>query len=201
MTLFDPHLTAEQADSLADYLPGGRLFQSARTNGSNLRKLLNGLGNELFTAEGYLRTISNEYDINTTTLFIEEWEAALGIPDDCFTGTGTIQDRRRDVLVKLASLGVQTEQDFIGLAALFGIVVTIEQGANVACIFPFVFPCIFFSSGKEARFTIIVQFTVDASNQFPLTFPIPFGDATIAIVECLFSKLKPANCAIQFNQV
>lgn len=198
--LISQHSTSKHADSLADYLPSGRLFESARITNTNFRNLLLGLAGELFTAEGHLKTISNEYDINTTSLLIEEWEGALGIPDSCFSGTGGLIERRRDVLVKLASLGVQTAEDFVALAALFGVVVTVNPGIDFA-IFPLEFPWLFFSSEKEARFTIIVDFTVQEANKFPLIFPFVFGSDTIGIMECLFNKLKPANCNIIFRQV
>lgn len=199
--LITQHSRSEHADSLADYLPGGRLFESARAFDSNFRKLLLGLSGELFTAEGYLKTISNEYDINTTNLFIEEWESALGIPDDCFLGNGTLNERRRDVLVKLASLGVQTAEDFEGLGSIFGVTVTVHAGIDFSSIFPATFPFIFFDSAKDARFTIIVDFTVQEPSRFTLTFPFVFGSKEIAILECLFNKLKSANCDIIFRQV
>lgn len=199
--LFTQHSKEKHADSLADYLPGGRLFEAARLTDTNFRKLLVGLANELFRAEGYLKTVSNEYDINTTSLLIEEWEAALGIPDTCFSGQGEIADRRRDVLLKLASLGVQTVEDFELLGAIFGVSVTVHPGIEFASVFPMVFPFIFFDSIKQARFTIIVDFTVEAASRFTLTFPFTFGSAGINILECLFNKLKPANCDIIFRQV
>ena len=199
--LITQHSKSKHADALADYLPGGRLFESARVSDSNFRKLLLGLAGELFTAEGYLKTIANEYDINTTSLFIDEWEAALGVPDLCFSGTGTLDDRRRDVLIKLASLGVQTVDDFEALGDILGVSVTVGPGIDFSTVFPMTFPAIFFNTGKEARFTIIVDFTVEAANEFPLTFPFTFGSSDIAILECLFNKLKPANCDIIFRQV
>ena len=192
---------SRHADSLAAYLPGGRLFESARITDTNFRNLLLGLAGELFTAEGYLKTVSNEYDINTTTLLIEEWEGALGIPDTCFAADGTIEDRRRDILVKLASLGVQTEEDFEGLGAIFGVSVTITPGFDVSSTFPMTFPFIFFDSTKDSRFTIVVDFTVEKASRFPLTFPFTFGSDEISVLECLFNRLKPANCDIIFRQV
>ena len=137
-----------------------------------------------------------------TVSFLDEWESAVGIPDDCFTGQGTNDERRRDILTKLASLGIQTAQDFEDLAEIFGVDVIVLGGAESGSVFPLIFPVIvFFNSAKEARFTIIVTFILEAANEFPLTFPIQFGSDEIAILECLFTKLKPANCDIIFQQV
>jgi uncharacterized protein YmfQ (DUF2313 family) len=188
-----------QAQRLADYLPSGRLFQAGNTSGSNLRKLLTGLAHELFTADGYLADYQNDIAPSVTTYFISEWEAALGIPDACFLGEGTLDERRRDVVMKLASLGVQTAQDFIDTAASFGLTVTVSSAVPYA-LFPMTFPILLLSE-KESRFTIVVTFATAASGTFPLTFPIVFGDSVIIILECLFRRLRPANCDVIFLQV
>ncbi len=190
----------QYTNSLADYLPGGCLFASASVDSSNFRKLLRGMAGELFRANGLLKEYSEEIIPDLTTKFIEEWESALGIPDSCFSGTGSLTDRRRDILTKLSALGVQTRQDFIDLAATFGVTITINAGIS-EITFPLTFPVVMFSTVKEARFTIVVRFTVQAANRFPLVFPITFGSGEIAILECLFTKLKPANCDIIFQQV
>ena len=190
----------EQAQSLANYLPGGKLFNSANIHNSNFRKLIRGLAGELVTADGNVRLYQQEILPDETVLFIDEWEQAVGIPDSCFPGTGDLDERRLHVLIKLASLGVQTAQDFIDLAALFGIVITVRSG-HINGVFPMVFPWIFFDSEKTAHLTIIVTCTVQEANRYAFTFPFLFGDNVIFILECLFRKLIPANCDIIFEQV
>lgn len=194
------HSLDEHADALADYSPNGILFESKKIGSSNYRQLLRGIAGELFTAEGYLVSLNDDYLPDKTVLFIEEWESALGIPDSCFSGAGTLIERRRDVLVKLASLGVQTIDDFQELADTFGISATVRSGIDLIT-FPLTFPIFMFNTSKEARFTIVVDFTDVAANTFPLTFPFTFGTEALRIVECLFNKLKPANCNIIFRQV
>lgn len=200
MALFERRDLEQYTNSLADYLPGGCLFASAHVSDSNFRKLLRGMAGELFRANGLLIEYSEQIIPDQTTKFIAEWESALGIPDDCFKGTGTLNERRRDILTKLAALGVQTAQDFVDLATIFGVTVTVNSGTD-EITFPLVFPVVMFTTVKEARFTIVVRFTVQAANRFPLVFPFIFGSGEISILECLFTKLKPANCDIIFRQV
>ena len=200
MALFERRDLEQYTNSLADYLPGGRLFASRSVQNSNFRKLLRGMAGELFRANGLLKEYSEQVIPDQTVKFIEEWESAVGIPDDCFSGTGLLENRRRDVLTKLAALGIQTRQDFIDVAAIFGIVVQVSSGSTLGA-FPIVFPMALFNSAKEARFTIVVTFTVPAANKFTYTFPFPFGDGEIAVLECLFEKLKPSNCKIIFEQI
>lgn len=200
MALFARRNIEDYTDSLAAYLPGGDLFASRNIKDSNFRKLLRGMAGELFRANGLLRDYNRDILPDQTVQFIDEWEKAVGIPDECFSGSGTLNNRRRDVLTKLASLGVQTQQDFIELAAIFGIDVQILQGTETS-MFPMTFPATFFNSLRESRFTIVVIFTVPAANRFPYTFPFLFGGAGTAILECLFNKLKPSNCKVIFNQI
>lgn len=200
MSLFKRRDIEQYTDSLADYMPGGRLFAAKTVQDSNFRKLLRGMSGELFRVNGLLRDFSDQILPDQTEKFISEWESAVGIPDDCLKGTGAIEERRRDVLVKLAASGIQTEQDFIDLAALYGVTITIRPGVETIT-FPLTFPVIFFDTLQDARFTIIIEFTVPDTSRFPLTFPIVFGSGEIAVLECLFNKLKPANCNVIFVQV
>jgi len=190
----------QYTDSLARYLPGGNLFASRYKDDSTFRKLLRGFAGELFRANGLIKEYCEQIIPDETVKFIGEWESALGIPDDCFPGSGTMDERRLHVLVKLASSGVQTQQDFIDLALLFGVTVTIMNGSANGT-FPLDFPILFFNSSKDARFTIIVTFNLIEGERFTYTFPLPFGNSTLAIIECLFNKLKPVNTEVIFEQV
>ncbi len=184
--------------ALADYMPNGHLFEAKNINDSNFRQLLRGIAGELFTAQGYLITLEQEYFPDATNLFLSEWEGAIGIPDDCFDGQGDNDTRRRDILVKLASLGIQTADDFVALGALFGVSITVQPGIEVAS-FPMSFPLIFFNTPSDSRFTIVINFPLPTGGFFIYNFPIVFGDATQSILRCLFSKLRPANCQIIFR--
>lgn len=174
--LFDRRDVEQYANSLARYLPNDRLFASKFVDGSNLRSLLVGMATELFRANGELREYTNNILPDSTVLFIDEWESAVGIPDHCFSGAGSIEERRRDVLVKLASLGVQSVDDFQNLANMFDVTTSVIPGEDF--IVPVPFP----------KFTIIVQWIGVTEEQ----------SAQINIISCLFEKLKPANVQILF---
>jgi len=177
----------QYTDSLARYLPGGRLFEAAHIDGTNLRSLIEGFSMELFRVNGLIKEYCEEILPDETVKFISEWESAVGIPDDCFLGTGTIDERRTDVIVKLASAGIQTNQDFIDLAATFGVTVIVQNGTEHG-VLPLTLPFILFSDRKEVRNTIFVTFTAGTPEQ-------------IAILECLFNKLKPATAIVIFQMI
>ena len=171
------HSVEQHTDALAHYLPGGRTFEAKNILGSNLRQILTGLAHELFRAQGYLCTLDQEYLPDQTVLYLTEWERALGIPDDCFSGTGSDDERLRDIILKLTAYsGIQTVADFQNLADKFDITATVTPGVDSGFAI------------TDPRFAIVVEW-------FGTT---PAESAQINIVSCLFSKLKPANVEIYF---
>ena len=198
--LFKCHDLTEHAESIAKFLPGGELFTAAHIPDTVYNDFLRGIGRINLEAEGFLKLFDNELDINTTTAFLEAWEETLGIPDGCFDTNTDLETRRTQVLIKLASLGVQTEQDFVDLAALYGVDIAIVTGDELG-IFPLTFPFFFFDSPKCARNTIVVFYEVAQTNTFSYTFPLLFGDEAIPTLECLFNRLVPATTMVIFRQV
>jgi uncharacterized protein YmfQ (DUF2313 family) len=202
--LFNTYTIEQHTDSLVAYLPGGELFDAKNEESSTLRRLFAGLAVQIKDVEDNINEVTFQHDINCTTDLIREWESAVGIPDDCFSGTGSLELRRRDVLIKLASLGVSTAKGFIDLAALFGFQALIPSGGSYG-IFPLAFPIAFFQYPQDARFTLYV--ILDSTNVpevFPFEttkFPIPFFNNVSNIIECLFRKLAPANVNVIFNYV
>jgi len=176
MILFKKRDLEQYTDSLAAYLPGGILFAIKSFQDSNFRKLLRGFAGELFRSNGLLIEYSEEVLPDTTNKFLGEWESSLGLSP----GSGaTNEDRRRDILVRLASSGVQTSQDFIDLAAIFGIPVTVTG----------------------ITYTITVGVSIPIAETFPLEFEINFGSAEIELLRGLFENLIPANCELVIVQV
>lgn len=194
------HTKEEQATSLAQYLHNGKIFQLKNAAGSLLRKLLLGWSSELQRVEQKLKETSINHDIFDTTLLIEEWEKALGIPDDCFPGTGTIEKRRIDVLIKLG-VALLTEQDYIDLGILLGIKVKIKRLPG-GIFFPLPFPIEFSPEEAHAKFIMIIQLSKELIDCiFPIEFPICFNITTVSEIECIFRKLSPANVRLIFEFV
>ena len=193
-------LISRYADSIARYLPNDEMYSAKFISGSNLRGLLRGLGRIIRQGDDYIDELKAEFLPDQTTKFLDEWEALLGIPDTCFDNKGTTLQRRTAILVKLASLGVQTADDFVALAAMFGVSVNVYAGLDVYNE-PSLAPGIDLGNPKRARYTIVVTYNLSAGEAFPYTYPIPFGTGEIAILQCLFSKIRPANCQVIFQKV
>lgn len=187
-------------NSLAQYLPNGFIWESKFVEGTNLRAFLKGLSGALINTECFLEIYSSQFIPIDTVEFILDWEQALGIPDECFLGTGTNAERRADILIKLAQMGVQTEQDFLDLASTLGVDITIENGPEVAA-FPVSFPITLFKDSQESIFTIIVTFNVATGESFIYDFAITFGDIQKTKLECIFKKIIPTNYKIVFRSI
>jgi uncharacterized protein YmfQ (DUF2313 family) len=119
---------AQEANILAHFLPQGRVFASKFVEGSNTRRTLIGFAKSLVIVNALVSRVASEFFPDTTTELLGEWEALVGIPNGFFNGQGDLATRRVHVLALLRAQGVQTEQDFIDLAALLGVTITIEHG-------------------------------------------------------------------------
>jgi uncharacterized protein YmfQ (DUF2313 family) len=204
MTRFDLRTQEEVVDSLAQSFPCGRLFQAVGIEGSNLRRLLEGLAVEVGRIERLLTDdIYEQYFLNEgQDGLVETWEKIVGIPDDCFSNLDkTRVERVEQVLTKLRAREVVTEQDFIDLARTLGYTVTIDQGIEVGA-FPLILPFIL-GSPTTLRFTMIMNLPVSLAptSVFPMTLPFTLSSGGGSVVECFFNKLVPANVTVIYNYV
>lgn len=197
-------IISQETGSLAAYFPSGNAWAAKDIPGTVFRLFLEGIASEFGRGALLDEEIRSGIIPDRTTMFIDEWERALGIPDDCFEGRGTDEERRLDIVTKLASLGVQTAEDFVELAAIQGVECTISQNVPLGT-FTYTFEAAdggltFGLSEREIKFTIVVTFlNLPLGVTFPYQFPMPFLTRNVSIVQCLFEKLKPANCAIQYR--
>lgn len=127
----------QSTNTLAYLLPAGRTFANKFILGTGVRKTLQGLGKTLLRVDEIIERLPIEFFPDTTNELITEWEDLLGIPNAYFKGDGDLVERRTHVVAMLRANGVQTEQDFIDLAALLGVTVQITTGGvNVLELLP-----------------------------------------------------------------
>jgi uncharacterized protein YmfQ (DUF2313 family) len=198
---FVPFSDELNTQSKADNLPNGELFRAKNIPETNFRRLLYALALEIGRTETKIEELADDYYIWTTTNLLTFWERTVGIPDGCFKIKNvSVEQRRKNVIAKLALMNVITEEDFVNLAAFFGITIEIESGIeNHGGVFPVTFPMIFTDTFKEARFTMVVKFlNEETPNVFPYTFPMTFIDDPTEFMRCIIKHLKPAYCRVVF---
>lgn len=195
MSLIQERTLQEEAGVLRQYLPANPLY-----SGDNLQKILLGLGASWLDYRAFINKLSIEYNINTTEDLISSWEGFVGIPDSCFNIASTIEERRQNVLLKIAGLNVATARQFENIAQILGFSIQVTSGIEEAS-FPLTFPAILLGAG-DLGFTILVK--IDSSlkpSGFPLTFPFEFTGDAPDILQCLFNKIKPANTQVIFKYI
>lgn len=187
---------------LGQHLPQGATWEAKNIPESNFYKILQGLVRELSRIEAQIQEVADEFDINQTEKLLPEWEASVGIPDQCFTTELSLEQRRTNVLLKLGRLkGTVTNQDFKEIAEILGYEVEIIPGSSFA-LFPLSFPLPLIPSPTVARFTMRVQVNnAPPPGVFPIPFPVAFTREGSNILECVFNILKPVVCDIDFAYV
>ena len=198
MTFIEPITSQEQTNILAQYLRNDRLHLSKNIEGSNLRRILIGLAGQFIRFKDKANQIYDEYDPNYTTDLIEEWEEFVGIPDDCIGNSGTLEERRINILLKLSGINATTAKQFEYIASILGFDIKVETGFDSSTL-PLTLPFLLISE-EEILFTIVV--TLEASlkpSGLPLTLPFTLGILAPEILRCLFDKLKPANTKVLFR--
>ena len=107
-TLFVVNTIRQVTQSMADYLPGGKLFEAKNIENSVFRKLLQGFSYEIIRAEDNQNVIANNMIPIFADELIEDWELFLGIPDECFkiNEDTTLIERRKFIIAKLALMEV-----------------------------------------------------------------------------------------------
>jgi uncharacterized protein YmfQ (DUF2313 family) len=198
MTFVNIRSSSEQTDVLAGYLPNDRLHALKNKEGSNLRKVLIGLAAQWGVFRDSINEVYDEYNPNNTTALIEEWETFAGIPDSCISNTGTLEQRRLNILLKLSGINATTKKQFETIALTLGYTVVVETGIETST-FPLTLPFILLSA-VAAPFTIVVTLPASlAPSGFPLTLPFTLASYAPSILNCFFQKLKPANTNIVFR--
>ena len=169
---------------LSSFLPLGKAWDAKNIDGKNLYKYLNALAcNSKRTNDLYVELL-NEYFPDTTQLYISQWEKALGLPDDCIPIASTDEERRKNIIIKLTSISVQTEQDVIKLGELFGFTITFPN--SITFQFPPYDVPFIPQGGEESSFALFIQ------GDFA-TDPIKAD-----IFKCLLTKLAPVGYRILF---
>lgn len=175
---------------------------------SNLYKLLRGLAPTYRTMDGIIQRLVDQSVPPETEDFLSEWEVALGIPDQCFPLASNDDARRRNIGIKLAVLaGISTADDFVYLASLFGLVVTVGSGIDHVATgsggYGTKTPALTipgdFANVATARMTMVVVESTPDATSFPYDYPIPFTTTDILTMRCLFRKLVPANVNVLFT--
>ncbi|MGE8297296.1 MAG: YmfQ family protein [Pseudomonas sp.] len=104
---------------LSQLLPPGAAW--SQEPASNLQRLLGGLGASFARVHRRSDDLWRETDPRQTYEMLDRWEAAFGLPDACSVqGSQTVLERLQALNAKVFSVGGQSHEYYIALAAILG---------------------------------------------------------------------------------
>lgn len=192
------HDVADYTAQLNALLPVGVLWDSLRDDPVT-QDLLTALAGELSRVDASAEYLLDEADPRTALNLLPDWEALTGLPDAC-SGLGvTIQQRRDALLAALTSLGGQSRQYFIDVAAQLGF-----PGATVTEYAPQTVDDTVDATirGPDWRFAWQITVALPAVQQLTVDSDVDTSlgeQAPTTRLECVINKLKPAHTTALFS--
>ena len=109
----DTELIQAYRELLKELLPKGWAWDQVRQDDS---LLLQALAIELCRIDGRVQDMLREFDVRNAVELLPEWEALLGLPDECTPEGADIFERQDQAAQKYAALGGMSEAYFEGIA-------------------------------------------------------------------------------------
>lgn len=196
---------ADYQAQLQALLPPGAAW--SRSPGTVLGGLLAAEAEEFARIDARAADLIGEADPALALELLGDWERNLGLPDACVPAEPSIRARQAMARQKLAARGGQSRAYFIGLAALLGFAVRIEETA------PF---CAGDAAGSEVlgedwavTWTVRVLDAGGGPGGLGAQVAVSWfsagsdaGDALrtfeIGTLECLFNRARPAHTILNF---
>ena len=141
----------------------------------------------------------------TTTNFVEEWEAALGLPDPCLGPNPTLQQRRDQIVARFVGSGGQSVPSFIAFAAALGFVITVTEYAPFRVGRSTVGQPLNGPAWAHGWLVTIVSGAVSADHALFRVSENRVGDllasssTAAAALECEMRRLAPAHTVLLFS--
>lgn len=179
--------------------------------GKTAYKFWQGIAKSLTSAWVALCDMVEQVDYRTGTQFLGEWEDALGLPDRCLpTQTGSNTDRRKWITFRLNKRRWTTAQDWMDLAALYGLTIVVTPGWHVQepALYPMGYPLRYDLFPKLGRFRVYINIAGLNAGGYDYGaasrgdgYPVPYGDTIEGFEEfqCMIERIKPANVIIIWN--
>jgi uncharacterized protein YmfQ (DUF2313 family) len=168
---------------------------------SVLGKLLRAWADEFARVEARVEQLLSEYDPRTAVDLLDEWEAALGLPDPCTQANTNTSARQLNIWRKLAFVGGQTPAFFVALAASLGFEIEIHEfDPDVDDYDPTLASAVAAGRWRYVWRVHVLNagdFTVFRAGD-PVDGRLVEGDAAFDL-ECIFAAARPAHTHVIFS--
>lgn len=181
-----------------------------------LAQLLEALANEFCRVDDRVQDLIRESDPSQTIELLEDWERALGLPDECTPEAADEIERRTQLLQKLTNIG--------GISAEFYEFLILQLGFEATVTNPLPFRVGKSVVGDALTNDFEVPFTVGMTVGEPLlnvgwlyyfnveipataaevfevgdTVGTPLREFSNPLIECTIRRLKPAHAGVTFT--
>lgn len=206
---------AKYKQLIVDFLPSGRLWDVI--NQPTLAAVLESLAVELARVDDRVGDALFEADPRQSIELLPDWEALLGLPDECSPENPTIDERRAQVLQRFTSVG--------GLSGAYYEFLTAQLGYPSVVTKPLPFRVGRSRVGDALTNDFDIPFRVgmtvgnslhDVGWLFYFNVEVPIvaavlfevGRSTVGdplrsfhneLIECTIKKLKPAHAGVTFT--
>jgi uncharacterized protein YmfQ (DUF2313 family) len=184
-------------DALHAFLPPGRLF--SRPLGPNLEATLGGVAALLAAVLGKLEGLLDEANPRSASELLIDWETAFGLPDPCQGELPNLPLRRAAVVDRMGWARGSTIADFVAVAALYGVEVTIEERLYLRAGFRAGDRC---GTSEEGWPWAIVIHLPSVAAQFAIADEAVVGDPVASwddgAIRCVLERLKQAHQRVCF---
>jgi len=187
---------ADFVAALQNLLPQGRAWN--RESGSVQGQLESGLVSPVWRVNVQDAALLVDAFPQTAQYLLEEWEAALGLPDPCAGPATTIAERRAQVVAKLTDGGGQSKARFIAFAAMLGYEITIDEFAPFRCGAS---GCGDGLGDEDWWFVWQVNAPGESVHYFEAgqgSAGDPLSSSTNAVLECAVENRAPAHTVVTF---
>lgn len=202
-------------DLIAKLLPNGFAWINVKRN-----IFLQGLAVEFCRVSERIKDLLREIDPNQSFELLDDFEQALGIPDECTPENRTTEERRAQIIQKMATIGSLSAPFYEQLGSFYGFDITVtnhlafQAGRSVSGddLTNYEPPrSIFLSGVGVAGDQLQVPGWLHYFNaELPLTAFEPFeaGQDTAGtplveygneLLQCTLKRLKPAHAGITFT--
>lgn len=185
---------SEYLQLLLNLLPRGKAW--TRDSDSNIYNLMHAHADELNRIDERSDELRQELDTRYTTELLTDHETDLGLPDECFTITQTIAQRRTNAHTKYIIEGGMHIQSYIDLADDLGYEIDVIEfkpaWSGVAAAGD---PC----GPQENIFYVQIQITLSPDDWIYFTCgESQCGDylievADTSVLQCMLNKVKPGH--------
>jgi len=198
--LFKAPGKVKTTEFLNSHLPEGRVWGKKNAASSNMYRLNRSLSAGYEKLREQIEHHTFEMYVPQSTDLLPDFEESVGLPDECETGSLSLDERRNKVINKLRRIAIITleeMQEYVD-SRFSDLEIELIPGEifyGYAGRYPFPY-----WGAASTRFVIVVKLYNTTENGYPYQYPFAYrAGSNIEKIKCVLHKIIPANVVLAFN--